>query len=185
MERLTTRDIDGTPILLHDKGYAALLDRLAAYEDTGLTPEEIRKSDEMLRAFIEHNNITEYPRTLDWLLNICKAESDGRLIVLPCKFGDTIFAVAYCEEVYTHRDWETGALECPFEYDCEAEKCDDNSMRVFKTTCTGFCVDELDKKLHVFVKGIGLDGGDTVGERVFLTNEEAEAALKQEVESDA
>ena len=43
MERLTTRDIDGTPILLHDKGYAALLDRLAAYEDTELEPEEIKR----------------------------------------------------------------------------------------------------------------------------------------------
>lgn len=42
MERLTTRDIvDGSPILLRDKGYAELLDRLAAYEDTGLEPVEI------------------------------------------------------------------------------------------------------------------------------------------------
>ena len=41
MDRVTTRDINGSAIFLHDKWYAELLERLAAYEDTGLEPEEI------------------------------------------------------------------------------------------------------------------------------------------------
>lgn len=89
------RCTDESGNMLQDGQYVpqAVIDRLAAYEDTGLTPEEIRKSDEMLRAFIEHNKTTEYPRTLDWLLNICKAESEGRLIVLPCSLGTTVYRI--------------------------------------------------------------------------------------------
>lgn len=105
-------------------------------------------------------------------------EEQGRLIVLPCKVGDTLYVVGYCGEIYTHRDWETGAQECPFEGDCELEECDDNTLRVFETTCDGFVLDKLDKKLHITLKSIGLDSGDVLGERVFLTRSNAEKDLE-------
>lgn len=83
MDRLTKRLPDNLGCVpVEGIGWPEISDRLAAYEDTGLEPEEIRESDKMLRAFIEHNRTTGYPRTLDWLLHITKAESEGRLIVL-------------------------------------------------------------------------------------------------------
>lgn len=48
------------------------LNRLASYEDTGLTPEEIKAK-------------------LDGLDDYQKLDAQGRLVVLPCKVGDTIF----------------------------------------------------------------------------------------------
>lgn len=155
-----------------------LIDRLAAYEDTGLTPEAI---EGMKRSFFGEiaAEISEADGGVDLrrAKEIATAEAEGRLLVLPCKVGDTVFVIAYCGEIYTHRDWDTGSLECPFEDDCDAEKCDDDTLRIFETTCFGFCMDELDKKLHICVKDIGLDSGDVLGERVFLTREEAETAL--------
>ena len=42
MKRLTGRAPDGTAYLYNMGGTNAAIDRLAAYEDTGLEPEEIR-----------------------------------------------------------------------------------------------------------------------------------------------
>lgn len=59
---------------------AKAFDRLAAYEDTGLEPEEYKKQAEALKKLdIEHMH------------NLLQAENDGRLIVLPCKVGDTVW----------------------------------------------------------------------------------------------
>jgi hypothetical protein len=41
--------------------------RLAAYEDSGLSPDEVQE--------------------------LAKAKADGRLMVLPCKVGDTVYAI--------------------------------------------------------------------------------------------
>ena len=57
------------------------VDRLAAYEDTGLTPEEIEA--------MQHT-LSEYHKVADPLL---RAQADGRLVVLPCKVGDTVYRI--------------------------------------------------------------------------------------------
>lgn len=93
MKRLTLRNGDGSVSQLLCLKWTEASERLADYEDTGLTPEEIKQSDKMLQAFIEHNRKSQFPRTLDWLLDICKAEAEGRLIVLPCKVGDTVYVI--------------------------------------------------------------------------------------------
>ena len=69
--------------------YAA---RLAAYEDTGLEPEDIKElcTDEVaevartFRRMIQSGEIAH----LQELLN---AEQEGRLVVLPCKAGDLVY----------------------------------------------------------------------------------------------
>lgn len=74
--------------------YLMVIDRLAAYEDTGLEPEEIKElcTDEVaevartFRRMIQSGEIAH----LQELLN---AEQDGRLVVLPCKVGDTVYFV--------------------------------------------------------------------------------------------
>lgn len=65
--------------------------QLAKYEDTGFTPEELEKLKENIlwsRAFA--------PRiTKERFEEICSAESQGRLLVLPVKVGDVIWRCEY------------------------------------------------------------------------------------------
>lgn len=83
MDRLTWRDAIGQALLapeFNDKYDALelidiLLDRLAAYEDTGLTPEEI---------MADMPDTTAIEAALD---RYQCAEAEGRLVVLPCKVG--------------------------------------------------------------------------------------------------
>ena len=62
---------------------ADFVDRLAAYEDTGLTPEEIKAP------FTEDTMINLAAQALgvepSRLRELAEADKDGRLVVLPCK----------------------------------------------------------------------------------------------------
>ena len=61
-------------------------DRLKQYEDIGLEPEKIVFLKNVVDdAFSDKPEFTEHIRELLW------AEKDGRLVVLPCKVGDTIY----------------------------------------------------------------------------------------------
>ena len=68
---------------------ADFVDRLAAYEDTGLTPEEIKAP------FTEDTMINMAAQALgvepSSLRELAEADKDGRLVVLPCKVGDTVY----------------------------------------------------------------------------------------------
>ena len=75
-----------------------ILNRLAAYEDTGLTPEEIERvvdaygrGHTLRTESAERLEIVREIKT-DRLRELAKAEKDGRLEVLPCKVGDHILA---------------------------------------------------------------------------------------------
>lgn len=126
--------------------------RLAAYEDTGLEPEEIKElcTDDVadiakiFRKMIESGEI-------DHLLELVQAEKDGRLVVLPCKVGDTVWVVF-----------------------------DDSTRKaIYQTRVQGISITTRSTAILNF-------GGypvqyawvSEVGKTVFLTREEAEAALK-------
>ena len=75
-----------------------LKSRLAAYEDTGLEPEEIERivyaygrGHTLRTESAERLEIVREIKT-DRLRELAKAEKDGRLEVLPCKVGDHILA---------------------------------------------------------------------------------------------
>ena len=89
MDRLTYRDKDGMAMMKERGGWkSGGIERLAAYEDTGLEPEEILYLGdlrEMKREII-------FGVTAERLKELAKAEQDGRLEVLPCKVGDHILA---------------------------------------------------------------------------------------------
>lgn len=125
--------------------------RLAAYEDIGLEPEEI--DSKFIHSVIEENRC---------LNELAQAEKDGRLVVLPCKVGDTVWAnIAIVGDRYK-------ASDRPYQVEV------------------------------VFI-GIGGNGGffhaqytngrifpfdfDKIGKTVFLTREEAKAALKKKEET--
>lgn len=78
MERLTYRDKDGFPMMKKRGGFKqGGVELLAAYEDTGLTPELVRETAEL--AIWVHDNGLE--KIKEWI----KADKDGRLVVLPVK----------------------------------------------------------------------------------------------------
>lgn len=115
MERLTKRDTDGQAMMdcqkceadwtgKHGKPMAdctalycrnRLLDRLAEYEATGLEPEEVLpkdKADEIalkIMRLADLESLCSYTR----LRELAEADKDGRLAVLPCKVGDTVYTL--------------------------------------------------------------------------------------------
>lgn len=121
-------------------------DRLKAYEDTGLEPEicaEYKKfEDECVSKGVTFKRIVE----------LLKAEKDGRLVVLPCKVGDTVYMPV--------GRWNTIT-------GFEKDKCD------------GFYIGHngiLQIKAQCYSGNHGTYG--VPGKTVFLTREEAEATLK-------
>ena len=75
-----------------------LIERLAAYEDTGLTPEEIKAP------FTEDTMINLAAQALgvepSRLRELAEADKDGRCIIPPCKVGDTVWKIKRTFETY-------------------------------------------------------------------------------------
>ena len=169
MERLTKRDTDGQAMMdcekckadwtgKHGKPMAdctalycrnRLLDRLVKYEDTERTPEKIdmdHEAAEQLRHLCRNCD-------LDRLEELAEADKDGRLVVPPCKAGDTVYEVTSRKTISEYRVKAIRVeLFCTFiEWDIVA----------------GF----VDKSIF----GVPVN---EIGKTVFLTREEAEKALE-------
>lgn len=70
-----------------------LLDRLVAYEDTGLTPEEIKApftEDAMINLAAQALGVEA-----DRLRELAEADKDGRVLILPCKLGTKVYRIRY------------------------------------------------------------------------------------------
>ena len=93
LERLTSRNEDCVSVNGHGLYHLTMTevvqmaDRLAAYEDTGLTPEEIKAP------FTEDTMINLAAQALgvepSRLRELAEADKDGRVIILPCKVYET------------------------------------------------------------------------------------------------
>ena len=69
---------------------ADFVDRLAAYEDTGLTPKEVTALGELFDyALKESKTLTEQLALLEHIRELAEADKDGRVIILPCKVYET------------------------------------------------------------------------------------------------
>ena len=66
----------------------AVCDRLAAYEDTGLSPEKVSWMKEVVEEAFDNDT-----SRIERAHNLHVADKEGRVIVLPCKVGDTIYAI--------------------------------------------------------------------------------------------
>ena len=76
-------------------------EKLAAYEDTGLEPEEFKQAfteGAIMRLVSQSLGVTP-----DRLRELAQADREGRCVVLPCKIGDTIY------EIIRHRN--SGTVE--------------------------------------------------------------------------
>ena len=90
MERLTYRDKDGFPMMIKRGGFKqGGVERLAAYEDTHMMPSDVT-SMRMDMAIIAalFNGVD-----VDRMKELAEADKDGRLVVLPCKVGDTVYRI--------------------------------------------------------------------------------------------
>lgn len=76
MERLTTPGYCYYDDEFMDSGVAKYFNRLAAYEDTGLEPGDLKSTADI-----------DYVRIIELL----KADKAGKLVVLPCKVGDHVW----------------------------------------------------------------------------------------------
>ena len=65
-------------------------ERLKAYEDTGLTPEEVERSKLGIEAGCVKAIARTYGIDINRLRKFVEADRDGRVVVLPCKAGDTV-----------------------------------------------------------------------------------------------
>ena len=105
LERLTSRNEDCVSVNGHGLYHLTMTevvqmaDRLAAYEDTGLTPEEIKAP------FTEDTMINLAAPALgvepSRLRELTEADKDGRVVVLPCKVGDTVWIVGTVRKLYS------------------------------------------------------------------------------------
>ena len=129
------------------------INRLAAYEDTGLEPEEISDAVIAAKLMAKSKIVSCFGVDADHVRELVEAEQDGRLVVLPCKVGDTVYMPV--------GKWGTIT-------GYEADECD------------GFHI-ARDGVLQIKAKCYSGNHGTygVPGKTVFLTREEAEAALAQ------
>ena len=92
MERLTYRDKDGFPMMKKRGGFKqGGVERLAAYEDTGLTPQEVLSMKFEWCAMMDALNSIGGGYTR--LRELAEADRDGRLVVRPYRIGETVYAL--------------------------------------------------------------------------------------------
>ena len=114
--------------------YSMAVKRLGHYEDTGLEPEDLKKAfNETAILKLAAQALSTTP---DHLRDLIKAEKNGRMVVLPCKVGDTVYQI-------------------------DAERVYESEVKWIIFDCDDIAFDER-----------------AIGGSIFLTREEAEAALK-------
>ena len=100
MERLTYRDKDGFPMMKKRGGFKqGGVERLAAYEDTGLEPREVSA---IVKEWSDLCTIVGECGGIDRLRELAEADNGGQLMVLPCKVGDKLYRV-FAGEIFEHR----------------------------------------------------------------------------------
>jgi hypothetical protein len=72
-----------------------LYGRLKAYEDTGLTPEEIIKIGMETEAGCVRAIARMYGVDTNRLRELAAADRDGRVLILPCKLGTKVYRIRY------------------------------------------------------------------------------------------
>ena len=134
-----------------------------------LTEDYFDDMQKITRHYAKSNNIdlntggNDFQDIIDKLAEYETAEEEGRLVVLPCKVGDVVYAIEdkYYEYLY-HKGIQKGHV-CRFEYD--------------KEWFVWIHIDGCNKDLQIAYKTSNFN------QTVFLTREEAEKAL-EEMEKD-
>lgn len=134
--------------------------RLAAYEDKELEPEEVLpkdKADEIalkLMCLADLESLCSYTR----LRELAEADKDGRLVVLPCKVGDTVWV--------TRNPWTGKLLKKPLDAFVNGMKMYSHGLYVNLLFDTRKINGTRDYEINY------------IGKTVFFTREEADKALE-------
>ena len=78
---------------------ADFVDRLAAYEETGLSPEKVSWMKEVVEAAFDNDTYR-----IERAHNLHVADKESRVVVLPCKVGDTVWRIVRDGEPHITRD---------------------------------------------------------------------------------
>lgn len=98
-KRLTIRNSDGSVSQPTDLKWAEALEKLADYEDSRLTPAEVHSmSGEWCVMMSVLNSMGSYDR----LRELAEADKNGRVVVLPCKVGDVLYAAESAPVIPLH-----------------------------------------------------------------------------------
>lgn len=130
-----------------------LVERLAAYEDTGMTPKrcaEFAQADAEGRYIVMRDAEQE---GVARLRELAKADKDGRVVVLPCKVGDRLFEVTGRKTISVYK------------------------VRAIRVELFGLFIEWDIVEGFVWQSLSGINAGE-IGKTVFLTREEAEKALE-------
>lgn len=88
-KRLTIRNSDGSVSQPTDLKWAEALEKLADYEDSGLTPAEVHSMcSEWCAMMSVWNSMGSYNR----LRELAEADRNHQIVIRPCKIGDTVWA---------------------------------------------------------------------------------------------
>ena len=129
-------------------------ERLKAYEDTGLTPEDIKSA--LTEAALVNLAAQALGMEPARLRELYKADKDGRVVVLPCKVGDTVWIVGAVRKLYSAK---VRTFFCGHPSAVRGRD-PDGHIHMIRTT-------ECDIPMQEF------------GKTVFLSREEAEKALAE------
>ena len=168
MERLTEKHYLGTDHYMKCSGncdvdmdcidcpsFDRLVERLAAYEESGCAPEEVLpkdKADEIamkLMRLADLESLCSYTR----LRELAEADKDERVVVPPCKVGDRLYEVTGRKTISVYR------------------------VKAIRVELFGLFIEwDLDEGF-VWQSLSGVSAGE-IDKTVFLTREEAEKALE-------
>lgn len=158
---------EGIISLLYTAGwaFAELRHRLATYEDTGLEPEEAKDMAENAETRLLTWCESRYGFPVGTVMDLLEAKRQGRLVVLPCKVGDTVYKIDTDPQLDSRE-----ILELTVD---NFVVCEDGGILVKYDSWDG-----------VICTADNLVNGTAYLDyyRVFLTREEAEEALRKEGE---
>ena len=166
MERLTEKHYLGTDHYMKCSGncnvdmdcidcpsFDCLVERLAAYEDTGLTP---KRCAEFARADAEGRYIVMRDAEQEGvarLRELAEADKDGRVVVLPCKVGDRLYEVTGRKTISVYK------------------------VKAIRVELFGLFIEWDIVEGFVWKSLSGINAGE-IGKTVFITRGEAEEALE-------
>lgn len=149
MERLTEYEVVGGHVHAVPTGdLDQAMMRLAAYEDTGMEPEQCENAKVIIEsAFSDDTSKVERIREL------LKANKEGRLVVLPCKVGDRLYEVTGRKTISVYK------------------------VKAIRVELFGLFIEWDIVEGFVWQSLSGINASE-IGKTVFLNREEAEKALE-------
>lgn len=160
MKRLTEYEVVGGHVhAIPTANIDTALMRLAAYEDTGLTPEEVNDAVVGSKLMAKSKLVSAFGVAAERLRELAEADKAGRLVVLPCKIGEKL--------------WVIGRDNVPREMALEAP-----DIRAICTDEDNLCMSTCNRKPDGYCAYRLRNDGASIGKTVFLTREEAEKALE-------